>query len=61
MLCAFAAFVVAAEFVVAELVSIQKFREALKNGGEDEWHSDRTDELGELENELFMMSFKKSA
>ncbi len=60
-LCTVGGTIVLWKFVVGELASIRKFREVMKNGNAEEWYSDRDDELGELEQEMFSMSFKKTA
>ncbi len=47
------------KFVNEELHSIERFSEAIHDG--TEWESDRTDELGMLETEMFSEVLKKSA
>ncbi len=45
-------------FVVSELISIRKCHDAVTNGNAAGWHADRSDELGELEEELVSLTVK---
>lgn len=46
-------------FVVSEMISIKKCQNAIVTGNVDEFHTDRDDELGDLEMEIMNYSMKK--